>query len=126
MSGDKEAEDKALKARLERLSGALEAQRGASQARQQRESASVPGGETGKAMSLGFRVMSEFVAGVIAGGVIGWLLDHWFATSPLFLLVFGAVGTAAGFLNVYRVAAQPTSPGPAADKGAGKGKDAGG
>ena len=61
-------------------------------------------------MNLGIRVLTEFVAGVIAGGVIGWLFDHWLSTKPLFLLIFGALGTAAGFLNVYRIAAQPTSP----------------
>ena len=62
-------------------------------------------------MSLGFRVLSEFVAGVLAGGVIGWLLDSWLSTSPLFLLVFGTIGTAAGFMNVYRIASRPTGPG---------------
>ena len=116
MNGDKdaerEAEDKALKARLERLSGALESQRQQAQVQKAQERAAVPGGDTGKALSLGFRVLSEFVAGVIAGGVIGWLLDHWFSTSPLFLLLFGAFGTGAGFMNVYRIASQPTMPAP--------------
>ena len=120
MNGDKgaedrgakrDAEDKALKARLEKLSGALETQRLQVEAKQAQERA-VPGGETGKAMSLGFRVLSEFVAGVLAGGVIGWLLDTWFSTSPLFLLVFGTIGTAAGFMNVYRIASRPTMPAP--------------
>lgn len=109
--GKRESDDKALKARLDSLSGALDARRRQEEAQKAQEKASIPGGETGKAMSLGFRVLSEFVAGVIAGGVIGWLLDKWFDTSPLFLLVFGAFGTAAGFMNVYRIAAKPTSPG---------------
>ena len=106
---DKALEDKALKARLDKLSGALDAQREQAEAQKAREAKSAgPTGETGKALSLGFRVLSEFVAGVLAGGVIGWVLDHWFATSPLFLLVFGALGTAAGFMNVYRIASKPT------------------
>lgn len=112
MNGDKDAdraaEDRALKARLEQVSSALNAQRQQVDGKKAQERAVVPGGETGKAMSLGFRVLSEFVAGVIAGGVIGWLLDTWFSTSPLFLLVFGAFGTAAGFMNVYRIASKPT------------------
>ena len=116
MNGDKDAErdaeDRALKARLEKLSGALDVQRQQAEAQKAQERAVVPGGETGKAMSLGFRVLSEFVAGVIAGGVLGWLLDKWFSTLPLFLLVFGALGTAAGFMNVYRIASRPTTPAP--------------
>lgn len=119
MNGDKDAdraaEDKALKARLEQVSSALDARRQQAEAQKAQERAAVPGGETGKAMSLGFRVLSEFVAGIIAGGVIGWLLDTWFSTSPLFLLVFGAIGTGAGFLNVYRIASKPTVS-PPADK----------
>ncbi len=106
------ADDEALKARLEKLSGALETQRQQAEAQKAEEEKSVgPTGETGKALSLGFRVLSEFVAGVLAGGFLGWLLDKWFSTSPLFLLVFGALGTAAGFMNVYRIASRPTSTG---------------
>lgn len=108
---EKALQDKALKERLDKLSGALEAQRREGD-RQKRERETVAGGETGRAMSLGFRVLSEFVAGILAGCVIGWLLDTWFSTSPLFLLVFGALGTAAGFLNVYRIAMQPTGGSP--------------
>lgn len=106
---DRQREDKALRARLDRLSASLEARK---QAEQQRENAArsvdVPGGATGKALSLGFRILSEFVAGVIAGGAIGWLLDKWFSTSPVFLLIFGVLGTVAGFWNVYRIAMNPT------------------
>lgn len=105
----RQREDAALKARLGKLSAQLEAKKRADAAREQAaRTVSVPGGETGKALSLGFRVLSEFVAGVIAGGAIGWLLDKAFGTSPVFLLIFGMLGTAAGFWNVYRVAMNPT------------------
>ena len=105
----RQREDKALRARLDRLSASLEARK---RADLQRENAArgveVPGGATGKALSLGFRILSEFVAGIIAGGAIGWLLDKWFSTSPVLLLIFGVLGTMAGFWNVYRVAMNPT------------------
>lgn len=109
MADGRDGDGEALKARLEKLSGALEAQRREAE-QEARERLKAPGGETGRAMNLGIRVLTEFVAGVIAGGVIGWLLDHWLSTKPVFLLIFGALGTAAGFLNVYRIAAQPTMP----------------
>ena len=62
----------------------------------------------GSAMSTGFRVMSEFVAAVAVGGLIGWQCDRWFGTSPILLILFLIMGTAAGFWTVYRIAAKPT------------------
>jgi ATP synthase protein I len=64
-------------------------------------------------MSLGFRVMTEFVAAVVVGALIGWQVDTWTGAwtgikVPIFLLLFLGLGTAAGFMNVYRIAMQPT------------------
>ena len=58
----------------------------------------------GQAISLGMRVISEFVAAIAVGGFIGWQLDRWLGSSPVAMIVFLALGTAAGFWNVYRVA----------------------
>jgi ATP synthase protein I len=49
------------------------------------------------------RVATELVAGVVVGASIGWALDRWLDSSPLFLLVMFFLGAIAGMLNVWRV-----------------------
>ena len=49
------------------------------------------------------RVATELVAGVVVGAFIGWVLDRWLGTSPLFLVVLFFLGAAAGMLNVWRI-----------------------
>jgi ATP synthase protein I len=57
-------------------------------------------GNLGKAL----RLSSEFVAGVLIGGLIGWAIDHFAGTSPWGLFVFVLLGFAGGTLNAMRVA----------------------
>jgi len=56
------------------------------------------------AVGQAFRLSAEFVAGVIAGGVIGWLVDHFAGTSPWGLIVCLILGFFAGMLNLLRAA----------------------
>ncbi|MFQ5625607.1 MAG: AtpZ/AtpI family protein [Methyloligellaceae bacterium] len=58
----------------------------------------------GSAMGTAFRISSELVVGLLVGGLIGWQLDRWFDTTPVFLLVFFILGAAAGIWNVIRTA----------------------
>jgi len=51
-----------------------------------------------------FRLSIELVAGLVVGGGIGWFLDRWLGTKPIMLLIFFALGAAAGMLNVIRAA----------------------
>lgn len=102
-------DDAALHARLARLSTSLDAQDKASS---DKAKSDLGNNTLGGAMSLGFRVLTEFVAGVSVGALIGWQLDVWLKTSPILLIVFLTLGTAAGFWNVYRIAAKPTGRGP--------------
>ncbi len=45
-----------------------------------------------------------FVLAVGFGFLIGYALDRWLGTSPLFVLVFFFLGVAAGIVNVVRTA----------------------
>jgi len=40
---------------------------------------------------------------LVVGVGIGWLLDHWLHTTPVFLGIFVLLGGVAGVLNVYRL-----------------------
>ncbi len=55
-------------------------------------------------MGFAFRAGVELMAALVVGGGIGWLLDHWLGTLPLFLLIFFFLGAGAGLLNVIRSA----------------------
>ncbi len=63
----------------------------------------------GDAMGRAFRISSELVVGLFVGGLIGWQLDAWLDTSPVFLLVFFLAGAAAGIWNVIRTALEMQS-----------------
>ena len=101
-------EDAALKARLDKLSGALGEVRGEAQQERARDEKSMASSqETGRMMSLAFRMVSELIGGILVGVGIGWGLDRAFSTSPILLIVFSLLGTAAGFWNVVKAASPP-------------------
>lgn len=56
------------------------------------------------ALGQAFRLSAEFVAGVFAGGIIGWLVDWAFGSSPWGLIVCLILGFCAGMLNLLRAA----------------------
>ena len=89
-----------LQARLTSLGSQLDRKRGTAPAQE------VSGRSTSNAsaMARAFRISSEFIAGVIAGGGLGWLIDYGLGTSPWGLIVFLMLGFAAGVFNVVRSA----------------------
>ncbi|TPV98972.1 MAG: hypothetical protein USCAAHI_01590 [Beijerinckiaceae bacterium] len=107
--GSRERDTEGLRARLDKLSTALDAQAEADKASDAaklgQDGASA--GATAKAMGLAIRILSEFVAAVLVGAVIGWGIDRAAGTTPAFLVVFLLMGAAAGFWNVYRIAMTP-------------------
>jgi len=94
------ADDADLSARLKSLDARI------SQASVQRAEAEPRARQTSDSHALGqaFRLSAEFVAGVVAGGIIGWLIDHLFGLSPWGLIVCLILGFCAGMLNLMRAA----------------------
>lgn len=56
----------------------------------------------GRMMWLAFNVVSDLIAGVVCGLGIGYGLDRWLGTRPVFIAVFLILGCMAGILNVVR------------------------
>ena len=97
-SSDPELGD--LSARLKELSGRIAAER-----HEQAESAKPPASMTdASAYARGYKLVSEFAAGTLVGGLIGYGIDWVFGTLPFGLIIFLLLGFGAGFLNLARAA----------------------
>jgi ATP synthase protein I len=97
----RDAEEQALDARLRKLGekiGAL--------APKPTLDESAAGGRRGNPSNLAraLRLSSEFIAGILLGGLIGLALDYFLGWSPWGLIVFLLLGFAAGTLNAMRSA----------------------
>jgi len=44
---------------------------------------------------------------VISGFLLGYWVDTWFETQPLFMLILGGMGVVGGFLKVYKLLNDP-------------------
>ena len=55
-------------------------------------------------MGSAFRLGTELVAAVVVGTIIGFILDNWFGTKPLLIILFFLFGSAAGIYNVIKTA----------------------
>jgi ATP synthase protein I len=58
----------------------------------------------GKTWGTAFRLGTEFVAAVLVGGGIGYLIDRLLGTLPWGLIIMLLVGFVAGILNMARAA----------------------
>jgi ATP synthase protein I len=55
-----------------------------------------------KIESYGVRSIIEMSSGLAVGLFLGYLLDNYFMTIPLFLIIFSILGVVAGFYNFYK------------------------
>ena len=44
---------------------------------------------------------------VISGFLLGYWVDAWLETQPIFMLILGAMGVVGGFLKVYKLLNDP-------------------
>ena len=51
-----------------------------------------------------FKLGTELVAAVAVGVIIGFILDNWFGTKPILIIIFFIFGSAAGIWNVIKAA----------------------
>jgi ATP synthase protein I len=107
---EEDAEQAALKARLQKLDAALR------KVEEEQAAQSAPPPERKgmtRAMRVGLNAFSEFVGAALVGALIGWQADEWLGTGPWLLILMLGLGIAAGFWNVYRLA-KPQGPGESA------------
>jgi ATP synthase protein I len=92
------ADDADLSARLKSLDARISQ---ASEQRAEAEPRERPKQDS-SAIGQAFRYSAEFVSGVLAGGILGWLIDRLFGVSPWGLIICLILGFCAGMLNLLR------------------------
>jgi ATP synthase protein I len=90
-----------LELRRQRLESALAGKD--AEGRQERDAAGRRR-ESSNGMAYAVKISSEFIAGVVVGAALGWLIDKLFDTGPWGLIIFLLLGFCAGVLNVLRSA----------------------
>jgi len=63
----------------------------------------IRGRGTQSGLGQGLRIGIEMVVSVAVGAGIGYFIDGWADTRPLFMIVFLFLGFAAGIMNVLRI-----------------------
>jgi ATP synthase protein I len=62
-----------------------------------------PGGSVNQ-IALAMELPFLLIGPVVLGGAIGYFLDRWLHTKPIFLLVLGVGGVVIGILDAIKIA----------------------
>ena len=54
-------------------------------------------------VGVGARAGVELVGAVIGGALLGYGIDYYFETSPIFFLICTILGIITGFYNIYKI-----------------------
>ena len=71
------------------------------------ESKGKPKGETKGPGLLLISVGTMLTSMIVAGFLLGYWVDGWLKTPPIFMLIFGAMGLVGGFLKVFKLLNDP-------------------
>lgn len=94
--------DAALDQRRDQLGAAIAAKKAERKLEMSKSDVNKSDGMAGMAYAL--KLSSEFIAGILVGIGVGWLIDRLAGTSPWGLIIFLLLGFTAGVLNVLRSA----------------------
>ena len=101
--GNPEKGGDSLEARRKRLATELAA-------RSAPEAPEVEGREKPQGFALAVKLSSEFIAGVLVGALLGYILDRLTGSTPWGMIVFLLLGFCAGVLNVLRSTGAVSTP----------------
>jgi ATP synthase protein I len=57
-------------------------------------------------LGLGSRLSVEIITSLLAGLGLGWVIDHFAGTQPLFMLIFMFLGLGLGVYHVIRISSR--------------------
>jgi ATP synthase protein I len=69
----------------------------------ERDPGAASGAREASPLGVGMRVGVELVSALVVAFAIGYGLDRWLHTLPLFLIIFVLLGGVAGVMNVWRL-----------------------
>ncbi|ENN88984.1 ATP synthase protein [Rhizobium freirei PRF 81] len=99
--------DEGLEQRRAQLDAELASKRSAMREDEGRE-VRVEEGRKGYAQAM--KLSSEFIAAIIVGAVLGYVLDRFVGTAPWGMIILLLLGFCAGVLNVLRSAGKVATP----------------
>jgi ATP synthase protein I len=59
-----------------------------------------------KGQAQGSRILADLFGMPFGSALIGWLIDRWFGTTPIFLLALLFLGFCGAIWNVYKISKQ--------------------
>lgn len=72
-------------------------------ARQEFEDDYNPKSEVDENVNVGARAGVELVGAIIGGALVGYGIDSYFETKPIFFFIFIFLGVITGFYNIYKI-----------------------
>ena len=110
--GDRAPTDSELSARLRRLETQIDRKRPPAAP----DPSPRPGPSAHSSLGQAMTLSTEFIAAIIAGGILGWLCDHFLGTKPWGMIVLVLLGFVTGVYNIMRLSGFSGTNGPGSPK----------